>query len=337
MATAALSDGAPLSARAVQLRDEAAYMFCGLWMIVGLYVDGWSHQANKPETFFTPWHLLLYSGFGAAVVYSGWMGVRDARRGIKPVVGDDRLTTLGVVVFGIGAGGDFLWHTLIGIEVDLEGLISPTHLSLMIGGLLMVTLPVRSALAHDDEVAPLPVVASIGLALGVAAFFLMYLMPWDAAYAYEHAYTEGSRTADFHAVVGMATVIVTTAMFLGSTLWAARRWRLPVGAATATYSAVAFGVAALNGFDVRLSILAGTAAGIVVDALLANRRPLPIIGLVGGFTLFAAFFGLHHIEHGVAWGPSLWVGAIVFAALTGYGIGLAISPSRSIDAAVPGR
>ena len=37
-----------------EIRDEAAYMVCGLWMIIGLYIDGWSHQVDKPETFFTP-------------------------------------------------------------------------------------------------------------------------------------------------------------------------------------------------------------------------------------------------------------------------------------------
>ena len=54
--------------RTLSLRDEAVYMLCGLWMITGLYIDGWAHGAEKPETFFTPWHLVLYSGFGAAVL-----------------------------------------------------------------------------------------------------------------------------------------------------------------------------------------------------------------------------------------------------------------------------
>ena len=87
-----------LQSRAVRIRDEAAYMACGVWMVVGLYLDGWSHQANKPESFFTPWHALLYSGFGAAVVWSGWIAVRDARlaESERSPTLDDRITSLGV-------------------------------------------------------------------------------------------------------------------------------------------------------------------------------------------------------------------------------------------------
>jgi hypothetical protein len=310
---------------ASQLKDELAYMLCGLWMITGLYLDGWSHQANKPESFFTPWHLLLYSGFGAAVVYSGWIGVRDARHGIKPVVGEDRITTLGVALFAIGAGGDFLWHSLVGIEVDVEGLISPTHLALMIGGLLMVTLPIRTALRRDEGEAPLPVVASVALALAVLAFFLMYLMTWDTTEAYVQAYVPESDQSNADVVIGMASMLVTTALLIGSVLWTARRWRLPRGTATITFTAVAFGVCALDGFDVRLPILAGTIAGIVVDVLLADGRRLSMVGLAGGFVLAASFLALQHAEGGVGWGPSLWGGAIVFAALTGYGVGTVLT------------
>lgn len=308
---------------ATSLRDEAAYMACGLWMIIGLYVDGWSHQANKPETFFTPWHLLLYSGFGAAMVYSGYMAMRDSKVGIKPVIGDDRVTTLGVVIFAIGAGGDFLWHSLVGIEVDIEGLISPTHLALMIGGLLMVTLPVRSALRSGEDAA-MPVFASVGLALGVASFFLMYLTPWNSPYPFESVYVPDSDAADYRVATGMATVIVTTAMFVGAMVWTARRWTMPFGTATVTFTVVAFGLSGLEGFDVVFSILAATVAGVVFDVLHRDRRPLPIIGAITGAVLFAAWFALHHAEEGVGWSPSLWAGAIVFAGLTGYGMGLAV-------------
>jgi hypothetical protein len=314
-----------LTHRASQLRDEAAYMVCGLWMIVGLYIDGWSHQADKPETFFTPWHAVLYSGFGAAIAYSAHITRRDARLGRPMVVGEDRVTTLGVIVFALGAGGDLAWHELIGIEVDIEGLISPTHLMLMIGGLLMVTLPVRAALRDTAlRVAPGPVVASMGLALGVTAFFLMYLMPWSHAEVFGEAYVPDVDEADFRVVVGMAQVIVATALYVGAILWTARRWTIPFGTATITFTAVAFAQSGLEGFDVRLPILAATAAGLVADGLVARRRPFHVIGGLTGAVLWATFFALQHLETGVEWSPSLWMGAIVFAALSGLATGVAV-------------
>src|SRR5260221_10518111 len=34
------------------------------WFIGGLYLDGWAHShIPQLETFFTPWHAVLYSGY----------------------------------------------------------------------------------------------------------------------------------------------------------------------------------------------------------------------------------------------------------------------------------
>lgn len=319
MATIAVSQP---TARAATVRDETVFMLGGLWMIVGLFLDGWSHQADKPETFFTPWHGLLYSGFGFIVVYAGWTAVRDAKSGTVTSVATDRLTVLGLALFGVGAGGDFAWHSLVGIEVDIEGLISPTHLALMVGGLLMATFPIRTARQRGDTEAAFPVLVSMTLSIGVLAFFLMYLMPWDATYAFTHAYVPESDISNLDVQTGMAGLLVTTALFMGAVLWVARQWRLPMGAATTTFTAVAFGVAALDGFDVRLPILAATLAGLVVDWLLADERPLPIVGLGGGLVLCGSFLALQHAEGGVGWSPSLWSGAVVFATLVGYGAGV---------------
>src|SRR5919197_6314517 len=40
-----------------------------VWIVVGLFVDGWAHNhlLSTRESFFTPWHGLLYSGVGAAM------------------------------------------------------------------------------------------------------------------------------------------------------------------------------------------------------------------------------------------------------------------------------
>ncbi len=43
-----------------------------LWLIIGVFVDGWAHMnLAQLETFFTPWHALFYSGFARARP-TGW-------------------------------------------------------------------------------------------------------------------------------------------------------------------------------------------------------------------------------------------------------------------------
>ena len=317
-----------------RLRDEAVYMFCGLWMITGLHIDGWAHEANKPETFFTPWHLVLYSGFGAAVVYSGLIALREARTGVAPTLGDDRVTTIGVVVFVVGAVGDFVWHELFGIEVDLEALISPSHLALMIGGLLMVTLPFRTMRDVDDRQGTIVRSASAFLALGVVAFFLMYLMPWDSEQPFVDAYVPGEN--DLDVVYGMSSVLVTTALFLGTALLLAARERaLLPGTMTVGFTLVALGQAGLEGWDQLALVPAATIAGVVVDALLGRRTSLRLVGAIGGVVLWSGLFLLVHVDAGVEWSVSLWSGAIVFAGMTGLGLGELVSARRAVPASEP--
>jgi hypothetical protein len=323
-------------------RDQLAYMVCGLWMVTGLYIDGWAHQADKPETFFTPWHGVLYSGFLVAVAYSLVAGARNGGRSRPRVeVGDDRITALGLAVFIAGALGDFVWHAVAGIEADIEALISPTHLMLMIGGLMMVTLPVRAALDATRKgraIEPgerLAVIVSVGLSLAVVLFFLMYLSPWAEGEWFHDRYVPDDTFSNMTVHGSMAALLVTAALFCGALLWTARRWTLPFGAATVMFTAVAFGQSGLEGFDLKLPILAATAAGLVADTLLRAAKPLTLVGAATGATLTAAYFVLYHLEDTLGWSASLWAGAIVFSGLAGYAAGLAVSALAVSPAPAP--
>src|SRR5690242_3202687 len=47
------------------LRFDLPVALLSLWLVLGLYLDGFAHH-NLPESlesFFTPWHGILYSGF----------------------------------------------------------------------------------------------------------------------------------------------------------------------------------------------------------------------------------------------------------------------------------
>ena len=62
-------------------RDQTLAALFGLWMIVGLFLDGWAHDNQKPESFFTPWHGVLYSGFTAAALFAVHRALRDRATG----------------------------------------------------------------------------------------------------------------------------------------------------------------------------------------------------------------------------------------------------------------
>src|SRR5215470_5721441 len=45
---------------------EWAVVGGGLWMMLGAFLDAWAHQHLRIDTFFNPWHGVLYSGMAAS-------------------------------------------------------------------------------------------------------------------------------------------------------------------------------------------------------------------------------------------------------------------------------
>ncbi len=97
-----------------------------------------SHLLRTPETFFTPSHMILYLGVGISLIgailgLTLFFSKKEIRNhsfvfGIKIIV-------IGALIQIIAGPGDFYWHELFGID----GLLSPTHLALAIG-IIMVTI-----------------------------------------------------------------------------------------------------------------------------------------------------------------------------------------------------
>jgi hypothetical protein len=107
--------------------------FFSTWFVIGVCLDGWAHTHRLPDSFFTPWHAVIYSGvLGAALVLAGtsfaaWRHDAPWRHALPAGYG---LSLLGAGLFLITGVADFVWHSLFGIEADLEALYSPPHLLL---------------------------------------------------------------------------------------------------------------------------------------------------------------------------------------------------------------
>ena len=138
------STGRPLARN-----EEFLGMVFGLWTIIGLFLDGWAHSHQKPESFFSPWHGVLYSGFTAAALWAGWIAWRrraDGRSLLETMPPGHLASLLGFALFGAGAIGDLIWHEIFGIEANVEALLSPTHLLLLAGGAIALSAPLRTML-----------------------------------------------------------------------------------------------------------------------------------------------------------------------------------------------
>ena len=316
----------------IDRRQSAAVALFGLWMVTGLFLDGWSHNQNKPETFFTPWHGVLYSGFGAAVLWFAWDGQRSRRAGGVPAppVGG-WITGFGMAVFIAGALGDFGWHAAFGVEADIAALLSPTHQLLMTGGVLMVTGPVRAAWAsREPRALPLsqfwPVMVSVGLAIAVVCFFLMYLSPFRANNI-EQPRPVGPEfdflleQAQIHHI---ASVLVTTVLLVGGLLLVVRRWQPPFGTFTVMFGAVAVGMSGLDTFERLPLALCGLAGGVVADVLVTRLRPGPdavrsarVVAGVVPVALWLPYFVVFKVAYDLPWNVHMWTGTVFLAAVGG--------------------
>ena len=330
-------NGEPLTS-AEQVRG----LLFGLWMVVGLFLDGWAHDDGRPESFFTPWHAVLYSGFAATalaalfVVRRRWDRNDPVRAAVPPGHG---LTLLGLAGFALAAVGDLLWHEGFGIEVGVEALLSPTHLLLFASGLLVLSAPVRSrwATPGDDNVrlGPfLPVVANVALLIGVMGFFLAYLSPFvnDAAaqafdpsrVPHQHPSTDAE---ELQQLLALASVLVTTLLLALPTYAVLRRWRTPPGSMTVLLGLATFLLVGLDQFGEWYVVLAGLAAGAVIDVL-CPRFGITVAVSAGIIVFWAGYVAVHAlVGDRVGWSAELIGGAIVLSGLLAVGVGL--DPTRS--------
>lgn len=98
-----------------------------------------NHLLNKPETFFSPPHVILYSGIalslvGASIMFLYWRSYSIYTSTIKKQKNLTMDLSIKLVISGVSmlilAGPlDFFWHSAFG----LDGLLSPPHLTLTIG------------------------------------------------------------------------------------------------------------------------------------------------------------------------------------------------------------
>lgn len=323
-------------------RDQLLSAVFGLWMIVGLFLDGWAHDNQKPESFFTPWHGVLYSGFTAAGAFAVHRAVRSRRPGARWVEALPRghgLTLAALGVFALGAGGDLLWHEVLGIEVGLEALLSPTHLLLMASGLVALSAPIRAAWTNAETAPPfsafLPVALATTLLTALVAFFLSFFSPFSnnagaTSFRRFPGQVHSHPSADpreLQQLVGVGSILVMSVVLAGAIAFLMRRWRVPGGTLTLLFSLLVALFVGTDEFAQPLVLFAGPLSGAVGDVLVRRRLPAAVVSGGAVAVLWLSYFALYAMDEGsVEWVVELWAGSVFLGALLATGIGLLVTP-----------
>lgn len=215
-------------------------------------------------------------------------------------------------------------------------LVSPTHLLLLVGGLLLLASPLQSVSRHQEghQAIRWPGVLSMVAVTALGGFFLSYISVFADPAARVPLTTipegaPGHLEAEMPVIVGLASYLVTTTLLVVSVIWLRRHGHLPIGALTVLVAGVALGSAALTELQYLWPAVGAVAGAAVVDvaAVRADRRwgGVQIALLLGvgipagvwaGQLVGVAATGL------LAWPVQMWLGTLVLASLGGLAIGL---------------
>lgn len=332
----------------VSLRFEWLYILASLWLFTGLYLDGWAHN-NIPEqidSFFTPWHIVLYSGYGVAAAILGTQYLRNIRTGyhwLKALPSAYMTSLLGAIIFATAGNLDFIWHAVFGFEENVEALVSPSHLSLAVGGVMIMSGPLRAAWRQShstEEAITSRALLSLFILIGVFTFFTQF----SNAFAHPQVFVGRSPLGDtyFWDVALISYVLIPTVILMAAIIMVMLRWRLPLGSLTLliTGNSVLMFLMTWRYSHAQWPVLiAALFGGFLADVLLLRLKPstqrikaLRWFSFLTPALLFLAYFVALLLTDQLWWNSNMWLGMIFFSGILGLGLSwLAVPPTNRIQ------
>jgi hypothetical protein len=327
------------------LRFDWFMLAISFWPLAGAFSDAWAHSnIPKLETFFTPWHAILYSGAMAVVVSNLVVMRRNHALGYawnKAMPAGYEMTVVGTGLLVLAGVGDLTWHTLFGIEKDIAAVVSPTHLLIAVSLSIILAGPLRSALSRKEPLRgaqQLPLLLSATFTFTLISIVTQFLNPlanlW-AAYGDVDLY----HNPPFLPVdpfltqsLGLASIAFFTTLLMGLVLFMVRRWSLFPGALTIL---LGFSMTVISGIVGSFNLVpAAIATGIIGDLLLIVLRPSsstnPVPFRLFAFLLPVALYAVYYVDLlltvGLAWYIHLWFGSILAAGIIGWLLSYLVMP-----------
>lgn len=326
-------------------RQDFVSVLFSLWITVGGFVDGFAHRnLDTPETFFTPWHAILYTGYltSAAWIISLVIRNRSSASSLGNAIPIGYETAVaGVVVFAIGGLGDMFWHMAFGTEVSVDALLSPTHLMLLVGALLILSGPVRSARNRPVPARLLvrgfiPPFLGVTMAASQVGFFFQYIEGFSNRFM-ETVYVPGSEEGFFQVTAGIASMLITTVIVMGAVLLLIRDWPIPVGSLFALFAVYGLLMEFLEGYEFPQEVITPLVGGVAAEVLYRVVRPdhehllrMRAFAFLVPVVLWSVHMVVISQTIEINWPVAVWSGIIVMSGLASVGLSLLAFPSRAM-------
>ena len=316
-------------------RERWVLLVASAWLVSGLQLDAYAHATTPElETFWTPWHGVLYSGIAVSGLTLVWLmrprlPVIPTYRTLLALPNALRIPMVGMALLLVGGGVDTLWHNIFGIEQGLEIFVSPSHEFIILGmclvaagpALMLATRPGRGLSVGDGTLATISALLSVLplhiYSLHASALGTMFFGDPDGGPV---------RIFSIDAQVVHGYLFSTVLLFL-PILIMGRRWRLPFGVPTVLVAAPALLMhlmfASEEGWWLALTVSGAAAAA---EALLrlagravrwsADARWF-VAGLVAPLIVWGAVLVAATQTVGVGWNVHMVSGLLTLVAITG--------------------
>ncbi|MBB4744845.1 hypothetical protein BJY16_008304 [Actinoplanes octamycinicus] len=331
-------------------RERWVLLVASAWLVIGLQLDAYAHATTPElETFWTPWHGVLYSGIAASGFTLLWimksrLPAIPTYQSLLALPNALRIPLAGMASLLVGGGMDTLWHNIFGIEKNLEIFVSPSHELIILGMVLVAMGPALMTATLPGRV------LSVGGAFLVAISALFAVLPLHiyslhaTALGFYHLGT-GRAEPNVFSTDGqlMHGYLFSTVLLLVPILMIGRRWRLPIGLPTALVSIPALLMhlmfASQGPWWPHLTVAIAAPAVELLLRVGNTLVTLPVtarwitLGLLAPPIVWGAVLLVGKIETGtVGWNIHIVSGLLTLTALTGAGTVLVV---RSIQRLQP--
>lgn len=318
---------------------QGLYTVCSFIFVFGLFLDGWAHNhlSSSLETFFTPWHGVFYAGYFLTTLSLLWWTL-SRRKKFKTftasIPAGHKLTLLGSLFFFFGGIGDMIWHIVFGIEFDIEALLSPTHLVLATGMLLMVTGGLRHfwATRKATDTKSIREYKMFLLSLAFTIAMPLFMTQYGHFTDIQASGIKPPNAFDAQAV-SVLGILMFSSIATGVLSLALRREKLPFGSIAIVLGLVVWAFSFMrDGRElIPAALLGGLTADIYLDFFYAKKDVLKMrifaFLLPASFYLFA--FLILFVYPGVWWSVHMWAGSIVLAGFAGLLTSVLVWPPKN--------
>lgn len=323
------------------------------WLVTGLQLDAYAHATTPElETFWTPWHAVLYSGIAVSGFTLLWLLRKrlpaiPTYRSLVALPNALRIPMLGMAFLLVGGGVDTLWHNIFGIEQGLEIFVSPSHEAIILGMCLFAMGPaLLLATRPGDRLSPGDaVLATLSALLSVLPVHIYSLHASVFGAIFFGPDPSPQRIFSFSGQI-FHGYLVSTILLLLPIVLAGRRWRVPIGMPTVLVMLVSLAMYAMFQSDeaawwLPLTIGAAAAGVELLARLVGPLRPLSreaawvTLGAVAPVLVWSTLFLVADAQVGVGWNVHIVSGLLTYTAIAGAGTVLVARNVRPPAAATP--